>query len=220
MEHTQPQQDPVKLKGRPQKKDTVLSKLKSAPVVQTEDPSAPSTPSTPVVPVAPKVKKPLTEAQKSNLQKMLAANKARREQNQTPVAPLPPPQEVRTVHVDAKKKRVLPQPPPSQPPHPPQNDALMDMLKRFDERLNLLTSKKDTKLKTTPVLKPSSVKKPRKFQQETSEEEEEYEEDSDAEYVQKYAKKAEKRIQAVRQIEAQLSKAQPPRSKYDGMSLF
>jgi hypothetical protein len=235
----------LKGKGRPARDKSVILKLAPAPkgdkiqIIKEDNLPISLTPKQLKAAQCDIPKKPLSEAQKANLQRLIEANKARRAANKPPPEiPEEVPEGYRAVYIEPTRERKANVRPksasspsaPQAPPMPSQHDMLLEMMKKFDERLNMLTlptAKVSKPLKTKPVLKPSSM---RKFQSETSDSEAQEPEESetgydtsDTEYVKKYAKKTQKRIQAVKQIEEQLNKVQAPpvrRSKYDGMSLF
>lgn len=225
-----------KPKGRPQKKETALDRIKKEykekskeeVVLLKEENLPPVMTIAQVKQLAPSVpKRPMSEAQKANLQRLIEANKARREAKNLPQPTIPEeiPEGYKAVYVqqpNPKPKKVTIQPqaqPQAQPQYP---NELMEMMKRFNERLDQLSTKEKAVKERKP---PASRKK--KFTQETSESEVETEESgydtSDTEYINKYEKKAQKRIEAVKQIETKLKQAvQPvrPKGRYDNMSLF
>lgn len=237
-----------KPKGRPQRKETAIAKLRreinedvKEKVVLVQEEKVPP----PVMTLSqykqlqekkPEIlppKRPMSEAQKANIQRLIEANKARREAKNLsqPTIPEEIPEGYKAVYIqqskEAKPKRVTiqpqpqPQPQPQVQPQPHYQNELMEMMKRFNERLDQLSTKeKQVKERKAPVKK-------KKFTQETSESELETEESgydtSDTEYINKYEKKAQKRIEAVKQIETKLKQAvQPvrPKGRYDNMSLF
>ena len=233
-----------KPKGRPQRKETAIAKLRreinedvKEKVVLVQEEKVPP----PVMTLSqykqlqekkPEIlpqKRPMSEAQKANIQRLIEANKARREAKNLsqPTIPEEIPEGYKAVYIqqskEAKPKQVKIQQPPVQPQAQPQYpNELMEMMKRFNERLDQLSTKEKAVKERKP---PASRKK--KFTQETSESEVETEESgydtSDTEYINKYEKKAQKRIEAVKQIETKLKQAvQPvrPKGRYDNMSLF
>jgi len=234
MDDTIPEKQESKPKGRPQKKETALDKIrkeynektKEEVVLLKEENLPPVMTIAQVKQLAPSVpKRPMSEAQKANIQRLIEANKARREARNLPQPTIPEeiPEGYKAVYIqqpkEAKPKKVTiqPQPQPQQPQYP---SELMEMMKRFNERLDQLSTRE----------KPQKERKPparKKFTAETSESEPQDEssgyDTSDTEYIDKYKKKAEKRIEAVKQIETKLKQAiQPvkPKGRYDNMSLF
>jgi len=231
----------IKPKGRPQKKETALDKLRKQNKELVEDAVKQEVVLLQEEKVPPPVmtltqykqlqekkpdilppKRPMSEAQKANIQRLIEANKARREAKNLPQPTIPEeiPEGYKAVYIqqpkEAKPKKVTIQPQP-QPQYP---SELMEMMKRFNERLDQLSTRE----------KPQKERKPparKKFTAETSESEPQEEssgyDTSDTEYIDKYKKKAEKRIEAVKQIETKLKQAiQPvkPKGRYDNMSLF
>jgi len=233
----------IKPKGRPQKKETALDKLRKQNKESVEDAVKQEVVLLQEEKVPPPVmtltqykqlqekrpdilppKRPMSEAQKANIQRLIEANKARREAKNLPQPTIPEeiPEGYKAVYIqqpkEAKPKKVTIQPQP--PPQPQYPSELMEMMKRFNERLDQLSTRE----------KPQKERKPparKKFTAETSESEPQEEssgyDTSDTEYIDKYKKKAEKRIEAVKQIETKLKQAiQPvkPKGRYDNMSLF
>jgi len=233
----------IKPKGRPQKKETALDKLRKQNKESVEDAVKQEVVLLQEEKVPPPVmtltqykqlqekrpdilppKRPMSEAQKANIQRLIEANKARREAKNLPQPTIPEeiPEGYKAVYIqqpkEAKPKKVTIQPQPQ--PQPQYPSELMEMMKRFNERLDQLSTRE----------KPQKERKPparKKFTAETSESEPQDEssgyDTSDTEYIDKYKKKAEKRIEAVKQIETKLKQAiQPvkPKGRYDNMSLF
>jgi len=213
-----------KKKGRPQSKKSVLSN--SFQFVKEDIPIEPPPPPPPVI-SANKLnsltlpKKPLSEAQKANFQKMLDANKKRREEKglSTPTIPEEVPEGYKAVYVapkGEKRNRV-------EKPKPPPQD-LYEMMRQMNERMNSFTMPQPI---PQPIVekvkeKPKPPKATRKKRETTTEEENSESENydtSDTEYITKYQKKAQKRMEAIQQIESRLKPA-PPRNKYDHLSLF
>lgn len=233
MDDTIPEKQESKPKGRPQKKETALDKIrkeynektKEEVVLLKEENLPPVMTIAQVKQLAPSVpKRPMSEAQKANIQRLIEANKARREAKNLPQPTIPEeiPEGYKAVYIqqpkEAKPKKVTIQPPP-QPQYP---SELMEMMKRFNERLDQLSTREKPQKERKP---PAPARK--KFTAETSESEPQDEssgyDTSDTEYIDKYKKKAEKRIEAVKQIETKLKQAiQPvkPKGRYDNMSLF
>jgi len=233
MDDTIPEKQESKPKGRPQKKETALDKIrkeynektKEEVVLLKEENLPPVMTIAQVKQLAPSVpKRPMSEAQKANIQRLIEANKARREAKNLPQPTIPEeiPEGYKAVYIqqpkEAKPKKVTIQPQP-QPQYP---SELMEMMKRFNERLDQLSTREKPQKERKP---PAPARK--KFTAETSESEPQDEssgyDTSDTEYIDKYKKKAEKRIEAVKQIETKLKQAiQPvkPKGRYDNMSLF
>lgn len=182
-------------------------------------------------------KKPLSEAQKANLQRMLEVNKARREASKKVEIPEEVPEGYDAVYIPPRNSKFIasqvkeaqrpPQPTSSIPPE------WMDMMRQMNDRMNQLTTQY-TKPKEKDRKPPKPKKKTRgeyrrddtSDTQQTDTEESTGYDTSDTEYVKKYEKKAARRIEAVKQIEEKLQKkvAPPPppkpKGKYDGLSLF
>jgi hypothetical protein len=180
-------------------------------------------------------KKPLSEAQKANLQRMLEANKARREASKKVEIPEEVPEGYDAVYVPPRNSKFIAsqvkeaQRPPPASSIPPE---WLDMMRQMNDRMNQLTqqyTKPKEKDRKPPKPKKTSRGQYRRDEtsdtQETDTEESTGYDTSDTEYVKKYEKKAARRIEAVKQIEEKLQKkvAPPPpkpRGKYDGLSLF
>lgn len=183
-------------------------------------------------------KKPLSEAQKANLQRMLEVNKARREASKKVEIPEEVPEGYDAVYIPPRNSKFIAsqvkeaQRPPPQPTSsiPPE---WLDMMRQMNDRMNQLTQQY-TKPKEKDRKPPKPKKKTRgeyrrdetSDTQETDTEASTGYDTSDTEYVKKYEKKAARRIEAVKQIEEKLQKKvappppQKPRGKYDGLSLF
>lgn len=183
-------------------------------------------------------KKPLSEAQKANLQRMLEMNKARREASKKVEIPEEVPEGYDAVYVPPRNSKFIaskvkeaerpaPAPTSSIPPE------WLDMMRQMNDRMNQLTNQyskpKESKLK--PPKKKTKGEYRRRDEtsdtQDTDTESSTGYDTSDTEYVKKYEKKAARRIEAVKQIEEKLQKKiappQPPpkpKGKYDGLSLF
>lgn len=190
-------------RGRPPRSKNVLNKLDSIPQetdklqeLQDELQDKPE----PVAQIEVKEKKPRTEKQQMAMQKMVEANKAKRQ-------------------IKIVEKEVVPVKIEAKP-----NEEYATMFKQLNDRLSQYEQKKEP-VKEKPVkekpVKEKPVKavkeKPKRIQKEESSESEE--EESDDEYVERYKQKAEKRFEAVRQIEERLQQVRP-KGKYDHISLF
>jgi len=185
-------------------------------------------------------KKPLSEAQKANLQKMLEANKARRDAKKVEI-PEEVPEGYEAVYIPpsksmyAKKEEPLKMHPPATVPVqqniPPE---WLEMMRQMNDRMNMLTMQYTRPKESKPKFPKKKQYKRRDETSDTQDTETEPETDtgydtSDTEYVKKYEKKAERRIKAVKEIEEKLQKKQipapvqappKPRTKYDNMSVF
>ena len=183
-------------------------------------------------------KKPLSEAQKANLKRMLELNKARRDATKTQEIPEEVPEGYDAIYVPPKKNTALssqarelmqpkPQPPQPQSSIPPE---WLEMMRQMNDRMNMLTTQysktKESKAKLRPPKKPSRRREDTSDTQDTETETETGYDTSDTEYVKKYEKKAARRMEAVKEIEAKLQKKvnppppPKPRTKYDGLSIF
>ena len=182
-------------------------------------------------------KKPLSEAQKANLQRMLEANKARREASKKVEIPEEVPEGYDAVYIPPRNSKFIAsqvkeaQRPPPQPTSsiPPE---WLDMMRQMNDRMNQLTQQYKPKEKDRKPPKPKKKTRGEYRRDETSDTQQTDTEEStgydtsDTEYVKKYEKKAARRIEAVKQIEEKLQKKvappppQKPRGKYDGLSLF
>lgn len=182
-------------------------------------------------------KKPLSEAQKANLQKMLEANKARRDAKKVEI-PEEVPEGYEAVYIPpsksmyAKKEEPIKMHPPATAPIqqniPPE---WLEMMRQMNDRMNMLTTQY-TKPKESKPKPPKKKRYSRRDEtsetQDTETETETGYDTSDTEYVKKYEKKAERRIKAVKEIEEKLQKkplapvqpAPKPRTKYDNISIF
>jgi hypothetical protein len=182
-------------------------------------------------------KKPLSEAQKANLKRMLEMNKARREASKKVEVPEEVPEGYDAVYVQPRNSKFIgsqakaaeqkPAPTSSIPPE------WMDMMRQMNDRMNQLTAQY-TKPKEKDRKPPKPKKKTRgEYRRDETSETQDTDTEastgydtSDTEYVKKYEKKAARRMEAVKEIEEKLQKkivppTQPkPRGKYDGMSLF
>jgi len=178
-------------------------------------------------------KKPLSEAQKANLNRMLELNKARREASKKVEVPDEVPEGYEAVYVPPKRNNALST--QARESQKPQQSSIppewLEMMRQMNDRMNTLTTQYAKPKKES---KPRPKKKKAEFrrddtsdtQTETETETETGYDTSDTEYVKKYEKKAARRMEAVKEIEAKLKKPVPPapapkpKSKYDGMSLF
>jgi hypothetical protein len=188
-------------------------------------------------------KKPLSEAQKANLKRMLELNKARRDASKKVEIPEEVPEGYDAIYVPPKKNTALssqarelmqpkPQPPQPQPPQPQSSipPEWLEMMRQMNDRMNMLTTQysktKESKAKPRPPKKPSRRRDDTSDTQDTETETETGYDTSDTEYVKKYEKKAARRMEAVKEIEAKLQKKvnppppPKPRTKYDGLSIF
>ena len=211
-----------KKKGRPQSKKSVLAN--SFQFVKEDKIPEPPPPPPPVISASKLhsftgTKKPLSEAQKANFQRMLDANKKRREEKglSTPTIPEEVPEGYKAVYVaPIEKKNKVDKPKP-----PPQD--LYEMMRQMNERMNSFTMPQPVAVKEVKEKeKPKPPKATRKKRETTTEEENSESENydtSDTEYITKYQKKAQKRMEAIQQIESRLKPA-PPRNKYDHLTLF
>lgn len=194
-------------RGRPPRSKNVLNKLDSIP--QESDDKLQELQDEleevekPVAQIEVKEKKPRTEKQQMAMQKMVEANKAKRQikivETERPVSP------------PATKIETKP------------NEEYATMFKQLNDRLSQYEQKKEP-VKTKKVVKEKPVKekpvkevKPKRVQKEESSESEE--EESDDEYVERYKQKAEKRFEVVRQIEERLQQVRP-KGRFDHLSLF
>ncbi len=183
-------------------------------------------------------KKPLSEAQKANLQKMLEANKARRDAKKIEI-PEEVPEGYEAVYIPpsksmyAKKEEPIKMLPPATAPVqqniPPE---WLEMMRQMNDRMNMLTTQYTKPKESKP--KPPKKKQYKRRDETSDTQDTETETDtgydtSDTEYVKKYEKKAERRIKAVKEIEEKLQKKAPPpapvqppkpRTKYDNISVF
>ena len=188
-------------RGRPPRSKNVLTKHDSDPqeesesepeVKQSEPKLEPK--SEPQLEVQVKEKKPRSEKQQEAMKKMVEANKAKRQ-----------------IKIIEKEPQV---PRPIQVPESNKHDEYLNMFKQMNDRLNQFQPKKEVKVKEKEVKTPKPKKK---IQKESSEEESESE--SDDEYVERYKQKAEKRFEAVKQIEQRLQQVRP-KGRFDHLSLF
>ena len=175
-------------------------------------------------------KKPISEAQREHIAKMIAGNKAMRESKKAINIPTEIPEGYEAVFIPPSSSIYSK---PAKAPVAHHNQILYDMMHKMNEQMNSLNSRFADKPQPRP---PKPTKKSRREKEETSQTETETDTEtetgydtSDTEYVKKYTKKAEKRIKAVENIEAKLNKnkVQPtppppmkPKSKYDSMSIF
>lgn len=200
-------------RGRPPRSKNVLNKLDSIPQ-ESEDKLQELQDELEEVKQEPtqievKEKKPRTEKQQMAMQKMVEANKAKR---QIKIVETEVPDEVKPVKIETKP-----------------NEEYATMFKQLNDRLSQYEQKKEPvktvkTVKDKKVVKENPVKevkqKPvvrKRIQKDESSESDE--EESDDEYVERYKKKAEKRFEAVRQIEERLQQVRP-KGKYDHISLF
>ena len=175
-------------------------------------------------------KKPMSEAQKANFQRMLELNKKRREaQGKEPIESPPIPDEVpdgyKVVYVPPKhntapkekKEKVVERVVERAP------QDLYEMIKQMNDRMNSFQMPQaQAPVLPAPKPKPPKATK-KKVKEETTEQESESEsgfDTSDTEYVKKYQKKAAKRMDAIQQIESKLKQQAPPKNKYDSMGSF
>jgi hypothetical protein len=196
----------IKKKGRPSKKDNVLTKnafekKEDVPVVPLEEPkeapkevkevpkevppTAPNTPVAPVVPIdMPKPKKERSAGQIEATKRMLEANKLKK---------------------GAKKEIIIKQ------------DDLPDPVPI--KEVVKPKAKPDARRANQNEVKPEPKAKPKKKEPvyESSEEESE---SSSEEYIQKYVNKAARKIQVVNSIEERLRQNAIPRNKYSNLSIF
>lgn len=179
-------------------------------------------------------KKPLSDAQKANLKRMLELNKARRDATKKVEIPEEVPEGYDAIYVPPKKTSALSsQARESLNPSPAPQSSIpsewLDMMRQMNDRMNQLTTQytkpKEAKAKPRPPKKQSRRKDETSDTQAETDTETGYD-TSDTEYVKKYEKKAARRIEAVKEIEAKLKKPVPtppapkPKGKYDGLSLF
>lgn len=236
-----------KSKVQPQDGDTVLVDKSRIPAKYLEVPSS-------VVEQAlapPREKKPLSEKQRSNLQRLIDLNKTRREERLAQAKVnvedlgeipedkvvvkvtkkvgrprkatssvserLPRAEEHEIIEMPAKKpvlqreKKQVVRRPLSPPPSETEEEEPREVVRKPAKKL----------IKAGKIVdkKRSVVRKPR-YVSETSETEaaadDEDSESEDEQRIQKYVKKTQARMQALKQIESQLK----PQSKYAGMSIF
>jgi nucleolin len=209
-------------RGRPPKTKSVLYKIRDKErdtnkddiqvPVKEEVPASQSVEEPKYDPI-PEEKKPRTEKQINAFHKMMEARKQKitinSQRNEKSLKP-----EIKEVIRNEK-----------------QEPDMMKMMNELHERMNQMQTKKQktikpVKEKKSPVVleKPEPKPKPKKrvMKEETSEEEESEEEseDEDDAYVKKYTQKAEKRFNAVKQIEQRLQQVHKPKGKYDHLSIF
>jgi len=207
-------------RGRPPKSKNVLLKSTMESISEDKPVEVPAPISAPVPEpiVEVKQKKPRTEKQQVTLQRMLELNKQRRKINIVDSDKEVKPEvklEVKPVIKEIKEVKEV---------KPDVNNNLYEMMMKMEERLNQIGQKKKKvkvekkevkeEVKPKPTLKPQ----PKKLQREESSESES--ESDDEVYVEKYKQKAEKRFQAVKDIEQRLQQAHKPKGKYDHLSLF
>jgi hypothetical protein len=187
-------------------------------------------------------KKPLSEAQKANLQKLLAANQARRDHNKAQQLAIPEdvPEGYEAVYVKPSKavysKDQLKQRAEDAARPPPPPPEWMELMRQMNDRMSAFTQYQQNQVQAKPKEKPRPPKKPSKGEykkrNETSDSEAPTDSESgfdtsDTEYVKKYEKKAAKRMEAVKAIEEKLQKKPvpppapaKPKNKYDSLSIF
>jgi hypothetical protein len=164
-------------------------------------------------------KKPRTEKQINAFQKMMDARKQK-----ITIRTLEP-EVVRNEEVKSIKEVVR------NDRNEKQEPDMMKMMNELHERLNKMQNpvkekkQKAVKEKKLPVVLEKPKPKKRVMKEETSEDEEEEEEEEESEdeddaYVKKYTQKAEKRFNAVKQIEQRLQQVHKPKGKYDHLSIF
>jgi hypothetical protein len=155
-------------------------------------------------------KKPRTEAQVAATKRMLEAKGKRSI----------------TIHEPKPEPKPEPKVEPKVEPKPEVKEQpdVYKMLQSMEERLAKMTEPKPKvakpkkeKVKEAPKApaKPKPQPKPKQYDSE-----DESEPESDDEYVSKYQRKAEKRFQAVQQIEQRLQAVKKPVGRYDHLSLF
>lgn len=162
-------------------------------------------------------KKPRTEKQVNAFQKMMDARK-QKITIRTLEQPVSQSLEVKSIK---EVKEVI--------RNEKQEPDMMKMMNELHERLDKMQKpvkekkQKAVKEKKLPVVLEKPKPKKRVMKEETSEEEESEEEESEDEddaYVKKYTQKAEKRFNAVKQIEQRLQQVHKPKGKYDHLSIF
>ena len=208
--------DQKKPKGRPPKHLNVIlkstmnqpSEKVSAPIEEIINPVPSEVEQKPVVPE----KKPRTEAQVAATKRMLEAKGKRSI----------------TIHAEPKPEpKVEPKPDDRREGAKPlEQPDIYKMLQNMEERLAKMNEPKPkaTRAKKEKVVKVEVPKAPAKPKPQPKpkqyDSEDESEPESDDEYVSKYQRKAEKRFQAVQQIEQRLQAVKKPKGKYDHLSLF
>ena len=199
----------------------------------------------------PREKKPLSEKQKENLQRLIELNKKRREEkiaaarvNVEELGEIPE-DKVLVKVVKGAGKSGRPRNPPKQknqvesehevvdeepqlpPPMPKATREKKQVARRplSEPEEELEPSPPKRKAAPKPVVRKPVARKPRSYYSETSEtsgvdggseSESESDEETVKRRVSKYVQKTKDRMEALRQIEAQLK----PTSKYSGMSIF
>jgi hypothetical protein len=159
-------------------------------------------------------KKPRTEAQVAATKRMLEAKGKR----------------AITIHQPLEKAEPQTKPDPKVEPKPEVKEQpdMYKMLQNMEERLAKMnepkpkvTKPKKAKVKVEEPKAPKAPAKPKpKPKPKQYDSEDESEPESDDEYVSKYQRKAEKRFQAVQQIEQRLQAVKKPAGRYDHLSLF
>jgi len=161
-------------------------------------------------------KKPRTEAQVAATKRMLEA-KGKRAITIHEAKPEPKPEPKVEVKPDDRREGAKPLEQPD----------VYKMLQSMEERLAKMNepkpkeTKKKEKVKEAPAPKAKAPAKPKpQLKPKQYDSEDESEPESDDEYVSKYQRKAEKRFQAVQQIEQRLQAVKKPVGRYDHLSLF
>ena len=220
-------------RGRPPKTKSVLYKIREETNKEkTQDIQVPDevpVPSqrleqAPSQSLEPIEKKPRTEKQINAFQKMMDARKQK-----ITIRTLEQP-EVRNEEVKSIKEVIRNDRNDRNDRNEKQEPDMMKMMNELHERLNQIQKpvkekkQKAVKEKKLPVVLEKPKPKKRVMKEETSEEEEseseDESEDEDDAYVKKYAQKAEKRFNAVKQIEQRLQQVHKPKGKYDHLSIF
>ena len=195
----------IKKKGRPSKQDNILTK------------NAFEKKEEPLVPIVP-----IVEEKKAETPPTPPAPTAPNTPVQTPIVPLDKPKKERSAAQLEATKRLV------------EANKLKKVTKEIIIKEEAAPKAKENlkvalkKAKPAPVVKersptpvpvkkePKKVKKPVKY--ETSSEEES--ESSSEEYIQKFEKKAARKIQVVNSIEERLRQNAIPRNKYSNLSIF
>lgn len=194
-------------RGRPPRSKNVLHKLDTHEETEIENPmeepeqevsEVPEVKEVKQIQIEVKEKKPRSEAQQNAFTKMMNANKTKRQI---------------TISEQPKQLKEPKVPSPIQVPQD-KHDEYLKMFSQLNERLNTFQPQKKEKKVKEKVQVPKTPKA-KKIQKESSDEEEE----SDDEYVERYTQKAEKRFQAVKQIEQRLQQVRP-KGRYDHLTLF
>lgn len=190
----------------------------------------------------PREKKPLSEKQQANLQRLIEMNKRRREEklaqmkvNVDELGEIPEDKVVVKVRKIGRPRKTQSEPEEHEVVELPPKQPVLQREKKQVPRRPLSPPPSETEEEKEPVRKPrkklekagkivdkkrSVVRKPR-YVSETSETEaqgddEDSESDYEEERVKKYVAKTKARMEALKQIETQLK----PQSKYAGMSIF